>query len=539
MVLQQIAQIWTNEPNRVRQSRNELMQHLEKVTRPSAPGHFDISQAEAARAHVLRAADPVYGGIGDAPKFPNVGALSLLWVANPDAEPAAKEAVKLALTQMSQGGIYDHLAGGFARYTVDEAWLIPHFEKMLYDNALLIRLLSEVWQSEQNPLYAERVAETIDWLTQEMLLQHGFASSLDADSEGIEGKFYVWKPAEIFDCLGLTDAPYFCAAYDITDEGNFEGNSILNRLKSPDRRSGAEEARLAALRGKLKTKRDSRIRPGRDDKILVDWNALACDAILRAGFIFHREDWIALGHTTLETLLARHATEHDGALFLIHATLDTSNGPAGLAEDYANTICACLTLYETTGDPRGLELADKLRIGVERHFLTEQGVFEQAPKTADDVIVSATPIYDSAVPPANATMADNYSRLAALTGNTTHSAKAEKIFEVFGGIALKVPGATPTLIRALCDHYERTTIVVCEPDTKSSIGRDAPLIDALLQQAPPALTWVWAEPEAIYDLLHPAHGKTPQNNALTAYVCRGTRCSAPITHPSQVAAAFL
>ena len=203
--------------------------------------------------------------------------------------PHPLEAVDLTLSRIAQGGIYDHLGGGFARYSVDEKWLVPHFEKMLYDNAQLVEMMTQAWREKKSPLYKLRIEETIGWLTREMTVDGGgFASSLDADSEGEEGKFYVWSLAEIEDALGPDDAKLFAEIYGVTAGGNFEGHNILNRLGSIELRDADTEARLAAMRETLLERRALRVRPGFDDKVLADWNGLMIAALANAADAFER-----------------------------------------------------------------------------------------------------------------------------------------------------------------------------------------------------------------------------------------------------------
>ncbi len=204
-------------------------------------------------------------------------------------------AVLVSLRNMCEGGIYDHIGGGFARYSVDDRWLVPHFEKMLYDNAQLLELLALAWKRTNDDLFRRRARETVAWLTREMVVAGGgFASSLDADSEGEEGKFYVWSLAEIEAVLGAEEASIFAGAYDITRDGNFEGHNIPNRLLSGSA-SPEEEARLVPLRAKLLAARARRVRPGLDDKVLADWNGLMIAALANAGAMFGEASWIELG----------------------------------------------------------------------------------------------------------------------------------------------------------------------------------------------------------------------------------------------------
>ncbi len=268
-VLNEVARIYRDEQDKVRNNADLLKERLKPRRRGAgAPPPSEATLADLA-PRLVQAVDPVTGGIRGAPKFPQAQFFGLLWraglrfgLANP------LEAVDLTLTQIAQGGIYDHLGGGFARYSVDERWLVPHFEKMLYDNAQLIDSMTEAWREHKSPLYAQRVAETISWLLREMVVEGtsptggGFASSLDADSEGEEGKFYVWSLAEIEEVLGEADASVFAEIYDVTAAGNFEGHNILNRLNAIELRDDETEARLAAMRQKLLAHRAKRSPPG-------------------------------------------------------------------------------------------------------------------------------------------------------------------------------------------------------------------------------------------------------------------------------------
>ncbi len=259
---------------------------------------------------------------------------------------------------MCQGGIYDHLGGGFARYSTDARWLVPHFEKMLYDNAELVDLLTLVWQETRIPLYRQRIDETLGWVIREMRAPGGgFASSLDADSEHEEGKFYVWTAAEIDAVLG-GDAPLFKRFYDVTPEGNWEGHTILNRLNSPALADAETEDTLALCRDKLFRAREPRVRPGWDDKVLADWNGLMISAMANAGLVFEQRHWIETARSAFDFARAQ-MTLPDGRL--LHSWRDgRARHPANI-DDYANLCRAALALHEATADD--LLLAQIRRLG--------------------------------------------------------------------------------------------------------------------------------------------------------------------------------
>ena len=293
-VLREVSRIYREEQGKVRQNADALKAAIQPKWEESAEDNVNENTLADLATRLSKAFDPIHGGLAGAPKFPNCVILSFLWKMGLKhrIQPCI-EGVEKALIHISQGGIYDHLGGGFARYSVDERWLVPHFEKMLYDNALLIDLMTEVWKERRHPLFQARVEETVAWLLREMVAPDGgFASSYDADSEGEEGKFYVWAKDEITEVLGKENTVFFSQAYDVSEYGNWEDKVILNRLRSIGLMSPAEEELLAALRKKLFEAREARVRPGWDDKVLADWNGLAIAALVNAGEAFSQPSWI-------------------------------------------------------------------------------------------------------------------------------------------------------------------------------------------------------------------------------------------------------
>src|SRR6187551_2549601 len=295
-LLREVERVFRQEPQSVEQNRSALMARLAESARPA--GHVVIAAPELDRAanQIAGMIDPVHGGMRGAPKFPQPMMLEFLWRAGQRMnDKRYYGAVELSLARMCEGGIYDHLGGGFSRYSVDERWLVPHFEKMLYDNALLLELLAVAYQRSGNALFRSRATETVAWLTREMTTGEGaFCASLDADSEGAEGKFYVWSLAEVAAVLAdRADAEFFAAHYDVTPDGNFEGHNILNQLKHLPR-SMEDEKRLAPMRAKLLDARAQRVRPGLDDKVLADWNGLMIAGLVNAGVLLDEPSWLQL-----------------------------------------------------------------------------------------------------------------------------------------------------------------------------------------------------------------------------------------------------
>jgi hypothetical protein len=294
-VLTAMAQAYRNDSQAIANNAAIIREALGRLGAPEGGEDLSIALTDQAAARLGSGIDAVHGGFGGAPKFPQVPALETLWRGwKRGRERSLRDSTVLTLDHLCQGGIYDHLGGGFARYSTDARWLAPHFEKMLYDNALLIDFLTLVWQDTQSPLYAERIAETIGWVAREMRQgEGGFSSSLDADSEHEEGKFYVWSQAEIDDALGDRSAR-FKQFYDVTPGGNWEGKTILNRLHALARADDATEVALAEDRAVLFARRAPRVRPGLDDKVLADWNGLMITALANAGRVFGRGDWLTL-----------------------------------------------------------------------------------------------------------------------------------------------------------------------------------------------------------------------------------------------------
>src|SRR6202042_2376750 len=298
-VLREIARLFREEPQKIEQNRAALMNELAATSRANMGATIGIDGLNSAARQLGGIIDPVNGGTRGAPKFPQAALFELLWRAGlRTGEARYFAAVEISLDHICEGGIYDHLGGGFSRYSVDERWLVPHFQKMLYDNAQLLELLAIAYQRTGKVLYRQRAHETVEWLKREMTTgEGGFSASLDADSEGEEGKFYVWSLTEIIKQLGMEDGEFFARHYDVTSPGNFEGRNILNRLK-PLPHNDADEARLGALREKLLAVRALRVRPGLDDKVLADWNGLMIAALVNAALIFDEPSRLDLASRT-------------------------------------------------------------------------------------------------------------------------------------------------------------------------------------------------------------------------------------------------
>ena len=528
-VLERISDAYHQQPEKVAGNANAiteaLAQQTENGTGPEVTDPL-IREITGRLAHLV---DPVHGGITGAPKFPQWSFFWLLWRgAIRYRNDAAKQAVITTLERMSQGGIYDHLGGGFARYSVDELWLVPHFEKMLYDNALLIDLMTEVWRETRSPILEARIAETVTWLSREMVVDGGgFAAALDADSEGEEGKFYVWSEEEIERVLGADDAAVFAKAYDVTPDGNWEGHTILNRLHAKALGSADEEEKLAALRAKLLDARAGRIRPGWDDKVLADWNGLMIGALARAGVVFDRSDWVTMAREAF-TYVAEKMTV-DGRI--VHAIRHGRGRAPGTAHDYANMIWAALRLYQATGEASDLTQAIAWVEILDRHYWSEDagGYFTAADDTSD-VIVRLRTASDDATPAANATMVSNLVALATLTGDARFVRRAESIMRAFSADLAKNLVAHTGLLAAAMDLLAPQLVVMVAGESASS-----PALGSVVRSVSiPGAVEIEVS-GAIGALGPPAlHGKSAEDGRPTAYVCIGPQCSLPATSEAQL-----
>ncbi len=499
-ILTAIAGSWRKEAGKIAHNAQSLTAALAKANTAQKGTLLARAALGNIARHYLSLIDPAHGGIGasshDAesggPKFPNLTILDFLWNAHlRSGDPACKAAVIHSLAQMCRGGIYDHLGGGFARYSVDAEWLQPHFEKMLYDNALFVSLLTEVYKETRNPLFKDRIGQTVEFILRDLRINDVFAASLDADSGGVEGKYYVWTAKEIDAALG-EDAATFKKAYDVTAFGNWEGMNILNRLRHTVY-DAEEEALLEPLRQKLKSLRDRRAPPARDDKILIDVNGLAIAALANAGFALERNAWIAAA----EKAFARLAQDR----------LPHSGKHAGLLEDYANMMAAALALYDVTKDKDYIAWAERWVAALDRAFLDEKdGGYFMTAAEQNDGPVRVKSAQDHATPSGNGTLVGTLARLSALTGDAKYERRARETAEAFAGDVAARFFPYATLLTG--------GDMVQNPATLTLGGADA--FDAVSRNLSwPALTKIFKD------------GGAPE-----AVLCLGDRCLAPATTPA-------
>ncbi len=538
-VLRTMADSYGNDREKVTRDCANLLANLEAEARRQAGGGISIALMNHVAGQLLDSVDIVYGGFGMGAKFPQPMALELLWRAfYRTRHSAMRDAVLLSAEQMCLGGIYDHLGGGFARYTVDEFWLVPHFEKMLYDNALLVDLLTLLWQDTGSPLFAQRVQETVGWVLREMTApEGGFASSLAADSAGYEGivagegAFYVWHEADI-DKVLRNEASLFKEYYDVREGGNWEGMTILNRSNRPIGDDPGLEDRLAKLRAKLFDARERRPKPIRDDKVLADWNGLIIAALANAGASFDRPDWTAASRAAFAFVCDRMTDDNR----LFHSFCKGQCKHAAILDDYANMARAALCLLEVTGDASYLEYAEGWVALVDEHYWDREagGYF----LTADDteaVVTRAKTAHETATPSGNGVMVGVLARLYGLTGKDAYRERAQITSAAFSA---EIPAsfiAMATLINnsELLEGLVQI-VILGDPETQDTQGLRRAVYDTCV----PNRLLIQSSPNAPLHAGHPAAGKTQVNGRSTAYVCRGSTCELPVTDPGALRASL-
>jgi len=528
-VLKELTRIWRDEHAKVTTNAAAILSALKRE--PAKPDQdvaltLDLA-ADAARVF-LGAIDLDHGGLKGAPKFPQVPIFAFLWtMAERSGDERLADAVTLTLTHVSQGGIYDHLGGGFARYSVDHLWLVPHFEKMLYDNAQLVSLLARVAQRTGNALFRLRIEETIGFVLREMTTPIGaYAASYDADSEGEEGKFYVWTAQEIVDLLGPEEAKAFAQIYDVSPAGNWEGHNILNRLKSLELRDDRTESRLARARKILFDARKKRIPPGYDDKALADWNGLMIAGLAEAALLLNRPDWAEAARTAFAAIMSHHW--QDGRLH--HSWRDGRLRYDATAEGYAHLITAALALAAVT--PGGDHLAQAVALAgtmIAKLWDERRHAFAFATEEAG-LIIRNVQAHDDATPNANAVMVRNLAALYHLTGKADYLAKADAIHKNFAAEAASNPFGYATLLMSFTVLADPVQIVMSgEAGEAFTDKRFRRLIDAVGSNA--IIQWI-DDPSRLPED-HPARHKSA-DAASRAYLCRGQVCAAPAETVAQV-----
>ena len=518
MVMEAIVQSWSSQREQIRESAARIREQLSAVGRiEPAEGEISRQLIESAVTELRGAADMQNGGFGGAPKFPPASALELLLTRG------QTEVVEVTLDAMAAGGIHDHIGGGFARYSVDDAWLVPHFEKMLYDNALLARVYLHGYQALGQHRWRRVTEHTLDWMLREMRGEEGgFYSALDADSEGEEGRFYVWDGTEFRRLAGDEVADY----YGITEAGNFEGRNIPNLIGRLDAEPPAE---LERARQALYEHRAERVWPGLDDKRLLSWNALAIAALADAGAVFGREDYLDAARTAADFVWT-HMRNGNG-----HLLRTFKDGEAKLnayLEDHAYLLEALLTLYESSFEQRWFEAARETAEGmIERFADGERGGFFTTSDDHEELIARRKDIDDHPIPSGNSAAAFGLLRLAALTGERRYEEHALSVFRLFARVAERHPSAVGHLLRAIDFHLAQVReVTLVAPAGGDGLSALAEVVRARFR--PHVVLAGGDEGTEQPELMKQ---RTAVEGRAAAYVCERFSCRAPVTEPAELA----
>ncbi|HZH52634.1 MAG TPA: thioredoxin domain-containing protein [Microvirga sp.] len=518
-ILREIARLYRDEAHRIRQNADALKNHLAQAAETEA-GTLGRADLDKLGARLVEIMDKENGGLPGAPKFPNPPILEfLLRHARRTGDGTARSRFLLTMERMALGGIHDHLGGGFARYSVDARWLVPHFEKMLYDNAQLLELYAIAFAETGRALFRDAAEGIVAWLEREMTLPGGaFASSLDADSEGEEGRFYVWRRDEVQEVLGPEEADFFCRVYDITPEGNWDGTSIPNRLVSGEAPQEVEE-RLRGLGAKLLERRARRVRPGLDDKVLADWNGLMISSLVRAAPLLDHPEWVDTARKAYGFIA--ESMMRDGRLG--HSWRDGRLIFPGFALDYAAMLRAALALHEVTGEEAFLRDAESWRdVLLSDYMVRDRGILAMTAREADPLVVRPQPTHDDAVPNANGVFTEALVRLAQITGTEADHRRAEEFLARLVTIARSSALGHTSVLNALDLHLRGVSVLVTGDGAEAlhATALRLPYLDRSVRRVPEA---------GSLDAHHPARSLAASGAGPRALVCAGMRCSLPVT----------
>ena len=454
-VLQSINKAWADRRNEIISQAENLTDYLNKsgeftnanLINAEVNEDNGLENCKTIFSNIMHAADREWGGFGKAPKFPQTFTIQFLLQYHyyTQDQEALKQAL-LSIDKMLQGGIYDHIAGGLARYSTDNEWLAPHFEKMLYDNALLISVLCDAYQITKNSQYKNAIQKTLSFILEELTNDNGgFYAALDADSEGEEGKYYVWQKSEVEEVLG-ENAEIFCEVFDITESGNWEEKNILRLLVSIETFAAQKKIDETSLKkiiedclAKLKLKRALRVKPGLDDKIILSWNALMLKAIAKAAIVLNNEQYKQAAIDNFNFIIT-YFSDSSNPNRLMHTWKNGQAKYPAFLDDYAFFTEACIQLYELTFDASYIQKAYGYCKYVMEHFSDEENnFFYFTGKTQDDVIIRKKEIYDGATPSANAVMAANLLKLSIIFYEAGWQQRVNKMLEIISTAAIKYP----------------------------------------------------------------------------------------------------
>ncbi|MFY9301227.1 MAG: thioredoxin domain-containing protein [Candidatus Nitrosotenuis sp.] len=535
-ILAQLAQAWKEKPGDIKKAAENFMSNLQQAEFVTTPAKLEKSILDEAAINLFQIADTTYGGFGSAPKFPNAANLSfLLRYSKTSKITKFSEFVFKTLNRMGKGGIFDQIGGGFHRYSTDARWLVPHFEKMLYDNALLPTVYAEAYQITKDPFYLDVIKKTLGFVIREMTSpEGGFYSALDADSEGEEGKFYVWKKKEIAEILGK-DADVFCLYFDVTDGGNFEGHTILNNNIAASTVAfhfGITEDQVRKIISdgsqKLLEVRAKRVRPGLDDKILMSWNALMASAFTRGYRVTGEKSYLDAAEKCV-TFLEKNLVSGTNLMRTY------KNGKAKLQaylEDYAYFINALVDVFEITAEPRRLELAANLTNHLIDHFWDEKSnSFYFTADNHERLIIRPKSSYDLSIPSGNSVAASCLLKLHHLTQQKRFLEIATKTMESFAIAAAENPFGFGYLLNTIYLYLQGPTeITVLNQKNKA-------VCDHLSKKfLPEAILVVVPDESKLKELAKYQFfaGKEFPDDDTSVFVCKNFACSLPLREISEI-----
>ncbi len=529
-ILEHISETWQDNREGIEADAKRLMAHIDATSTRGRAGKLDQELLLGLLEKWNSSFDPIHGGSRGAPKFPESDELRvLLRVHRRAGGDKALMMVRTTLDEMARGGIYDHLGGGFARYSTDDEWLVPHFEKMLYDQASLTMAYLEAWQVTGEKEYELVVRETLDYVLRDMRHPGGaFYSAEDADSDGDEGKFYVWTESELKSLLDEKDYAAFANAFGVSAGGNFEHHTnILNLQKGHNRAGRSRE--LAASMKKLFAIRDQRVHPHLDDKILSDWNGLMIGAMARAGRMLGEPRYVEAAATAAR-FIVDHSLDEQGAI--LHRWRDNTAGIPGFLEDYAYFVHALIELYQADFDPTWLTLAKELQDLQETLFRDEKtGDYFTTDGRDKTVLLRRSEVMDNVRPAGRSVAALNLLRLADLLLEDRYSTRASRIFSSTPAVVMRVPQAFGHLLLALDYAADRSkeVAIIGEPQ---QTGTQA-MIKAINTGFRPNLVLASGNPSGDSEF-PPLLAKRPMKEGLpTAYVCENQVCKLPTTDPAK------
>jgi hypothetical protein len=525
IMLEKISQAFVEKPELIKENSDKIIAHLEKINTPRHNKDAQNLSIKLVAEKLLKIMDDEHGGTNGAPKFPQTAMLNMLWWGYQlSGEEKYKDAVYLAMRRMSLGGIYDHVGGGYSRYSTDPFWFAPHFEKMLYDNAYILELLSLCYLSSGDVFWQRRASESVAWLMREMQIgDGGFASAIDADSEGREGAFYVWQESEIKKILNK-DADLFIKTFGVTKQGNWkqglEGENILHLLHLKNPLNDADEGKLKKPKKILLAEREKRPRPLTDNKILCDWNGAMISGLVVASRVFNKPAWLQAAINCYGFIKLNISQDDDR---LVHSFCEDKQGATGLLEDYAQMSRAALSLYEHSGEVKYLTDAEQWTGHVLTYFKTEHGGFLQKASYDTALIVKTCDAQDGALPSGNAIILEVLAKLYHLTGVKSYYDVGLKLYHAFTTEIAKHPLSYVSLIqaKALLDDGLLITVIGSRKD-KNTLSF---LEKIYSNQMPNKIVQIISSFDNLPEN-HPAQIKK-EINGVCVIMCENGRCSLP------------